>query len=76
MQQLAWVSLESSVLESVAYQSRSLWVRFRSREIYRYRNVPPGIYQQLLDADSRGSYFNEHIRDAFPCDHLPRSFSA
>ena len=76
MLRLLWAPLDSSVLEAAAYHRRSLWVRFRTGEIYRYRNVPRSIYQQLLNADSAGTCFNHHIRNVFPSDHLPRSFAA
>jgi hypothetical protein len=32
--------------------------------------VPEPIYQALLAAQSKGRYFNHHIRDAYPTKRL------
>jgi hypothetical protein len=62
-----WVPVESSVLAAVAYprDEHLLFVEFRSGEIYCYFEVPPGRYEELLCADSKGGYFNRHIRNHF-----------
>lgn len=46
-------------------QSRDLDVWFVSGRRYRYSNVPPQIYESLLSADSKGVFFNAHIRDKY-----------
>jgi len=71
------VPLESSRLAWVRYQRarRQLHVQFRSGERYLYFQVPPTCYQQLLDADSKGSYFNHQIRNCFPYQHLSQTSS-
>jgi hypothetical protein len=71
------VPLESSLLAWVRYDParRQLQVQFRSGERYLYFQVPPTCYQQLLQAYSKGSYFNHQIRNCFPYQHLSRSSS-
>jgi hypothetical protein len=61
------IPLESSALASVLYlpQSRELEVAFLSGEIYRYLDVPPQAFWQLLAAPSKGSYYNFNIRKRF-----------
>jgi len=39
-------------------------------EVYRYRGVSPARVEGLLQAESKGRYFNAHIRDRYPFDHL------
>jgi hypothetical protein len=39
---------------------------FRSHAVYCYFGVPTAVHQALLDADSKGAYFNRYIRDRFP----------
>jgi len=70
-----WVSLDSSVLQAVAYvaQRRWLYLRFQSGEIYRYFDFPPQQYRDFLDADSKGAYFGKHIRTHFLYEQLPQS---
>jgi lysyl-tRNA synthetase class 2 len=59
---LAWVSYDARL--------RRLLVEFRSGKRYLYLGVPPTCYQQLLQADSKGRYFNAHIRNRFPHQEL------
>lgn len=60
-------SVESSLIRSVAYGiDATLTVRLRSGAVYRYFTVPRSILEAFLAAPSKGTYFNRHIRDAFP----------
>ena len=62
------VELQSSSLAHVAYDRRRaiLEVEFRDGATYRYTGVPLRAYRDLLQADSKGAYFNHHIRSRFP----------
>jgi hypothetical protein len=57
----------SSLLASVAYDHDRaiLQLEFRSGAVYQYFHVPRQSYQELLQADSHGAYFNRHIRSFF-----------
>jgi hypothetical protein len=61
------VPVKSTLLSSVAYDVRQsiLDLQFCEGAIYRYFAVPPTIVGQLLAADSKGSFFNRHIRNYF-----------
>ena len=61
-------AVESTTLSTVAYQplDQVLCLEFRSRAVYCYFGVPQSVYQDLLAADSKGSYFNRYIRGRFP----------
>jgi len=63
------VAVESSALAQVAYDNQRaiLHVEFHDGAVYQYLGVPLRIYQDLLRADSKGAYFNHHIRNPFPC---------
>jgi len=67
------ITVESSVLAQVRYdrQWAILQVAFRDGAIYQYAGVPLQTYGELLRAESKGAYFNRHIRTAFPCCRLP-----
>jgi len=60
-------TVESSTLAVVAYEASSqvLWLEFRSGTLYRYFDVPPAIHQNLIQAASKGAYFNRIIRGRF-----------
>ena len=61
-------TVESTTLATVGYDEnrKLLQVEFCGRAIYRYFGVPAAVHQALLDAPSKGSYFNQAIRGRFP----------
>lgn len=65
------VSVESSLLSSIAYSIHAtLELEFRSGVLYRYFAVPPAVVAALIAAESKGAYFNRHIRSRFPYQRL------
>ena len=61
-------AVESSTLVMVYYDNARelLQLEFCSRAIYQYFGVPAEVHQSLLDASSKGRYFNLAIRGHFP----------
>jgi hypothetical protein len=47
-----------------------LELEFRSGAIYRYFAVPPAVVEGLIAAESKGAYFNRHIRNHFRYQRL------
>lgn len=63
--------ITSSVLSSVAYSDHAvLEVEFRNGALYRYFAVPRSVFAALLAADSKGSWFNRHVRNRFRYQRL------
>lgn len=58
-------AVESSVVRAAGY-SRVLEIEFESGRVYQYFDVAEEIYQAFLESDSKGKYFNAHIRGKFP----------
>jgi hypothetical protein len=60
--------LRSSVLRSAGYdpETAMLELEFSSGDVYRYFAVPPSVFRALVDADSPGAYFNQHVSDRYP----------
>ena len=60
--------VESTTLLSLAYDEARelLQLEFRSGSVYQYSGVPPEAHEALLNAPSKGSYFNKAIRGRFP----------
>lgn len=64
--QALYTAIDSSVLAAAAYATDgTLELHFRSRAVYRYFAVPPAVFQDLIAAPSKGSYFNQNIRNRF-----------
>ena len=60
--------VRSSNIRSVGYDlaSRMLEVEFHSGGLYHYSGVPETIYQGFMQAASKGSYFQNHIKGRYP----------
>jgi hypothetical protein len=60
-------AVESTTMRSVGYDEMAqvLEVEFQSGTVYQYLEIPPAIYKELLEAESKGRYFNSEIRDTY-----------
>ena len=69
-------AVESSTLARIAYDRirELLQLEFNSRAVYQYFGVPAAVYEALyealLRAPSKGSYFNQAIRGKFPYSRI------
>lgn len=56
--------VDSSNIEAIGYdaEGRELWVRFTSGGTYVYSDVPPATYNDIMHADSKGSYLNREVK--------------
>jgi len=61
------IYVDSSNIEAIGYNSdaQELYVRFLSGATYVHYAVPDHIYEELLDATSKGSYFNRVIKGVY-----------
>jgi hypothetical protein len=66
-------TVESTTLRTVAYDEARevLQLEFCNRAIYQYFDVPAAVHQALLDAQSKGGYFNRVIRRDFRYCQVP-----
>jgi len=70
--QTVFVTLDSTSLAGAAYDSQSLTLSllFHNGAIYSYSGVQPGVYQELLVAPSKGTYFHHSIRSRFTFNRI------
>lgn len=66
------IPVDSSNIESVGYDAsgRELYVRFLAGRTYVYSDVPAELYEELLRAPSKGSFYNRAVRSIFPYREL------
>ncbi len=59
--------VDSSAIKSVAYNAdeSKMWLRFSGGSLYEYREINSQIVNDLLDAESKGKFFREIIKDKF-----------
>ena len=63
------IPVSSSAMVAVGYdpQIRRMTITFVQGHAYDFCGVPQRVYEELMRAASKGTYYNEHIRDRYPC---------
>lgn len=65
--------VDSSLIRSIGYDfpDSILEVELNPEgRLYRYYDVPLSVYSELMASESKGSAFNESIRDLYPYDEV------
>ncbi len=59
--------VQSTAITSIRYKADTceLDVTFTNGKTYCYYNVPLQVYLKFVDAESKGRFFNEKIKDGF-----------
>ncbi len=62
-------AVASSALATVGYSKklRALEIEFHDGSVYRYLDVPRGLHEKLLAADSKARFYNRHLRGKYRC---------
>ena len=59
------IPVYSSNISSIGYEHGTLYVRFHSGQLYAYSVVPESVYNNLMNAGSKGKYFEAHIKNNY-----------
>lgn len=64
--------VDSSNVEAVGYDADNgaIYVRFLGGDTYVYSGADQGAFEELLNAESVGSYFNRVIKPNYECAKL------
>jgi len=59
--------VSSSHIASIGYDpnSMTLEVEFTDGGLYQYFDVPESVFQELMQADSKGRYMHANVRNCF-----------
>ena len=59
--------VDSSNIQSIGYDTAAmeLHIQFLKTGLYVYREVPKEVFDELLNSDSKGSYFNRNIKNVY-----------
>ena len=59
--------VSSSTVTSIGYdvRTRTLEIEFASGRVYQYYEVPDQMHAEIMQASSRGQFFNSYIRNAY-----------
>jgi hypothetical protein len=60
--------VRSSAIESVGYDpaTRRMRIRFTGGREYDFCGVPEAVFRGLMSAASKGTYYNDRIKDRYP----------
>jgi hypothetical protein len=63
------IRVNSSAMTAVGYDplSRRMKITFTQGHTYDFCEVPQRIFDGLMRASSKGRYYNDHIKDLYPC---------
>jgi hypothetical protein len=66
------IKVDSSMIDALGYdeEQQILEVAFKRTGVYRYRDVPKQVYEQLMASSSKGSYMRDLIIDMYPTERL------
>jgi len=67
------IFVDSSNVEAIGYEPdvQELYVRFlKSGETYVYYGVEEWIFQEMMQADSKGIYLNTNVKNRYECGKL------
>lgn len=69
---IEWIDVESSNIGAIAYipQAEQLMVQFTNGSVYAYSNVSAEVFEEFLDADSKGKYLNTHIKGVYDYERV------
>ena len=60
--------VSSSTVRSIGYdaQTQTLEIEFGSGRVYQYYGVPDQMHGQIMQAPSKGQFFNIYVKNAYP----------
>lgn len=63
------IPVRSSAITAIGYDQDSMrmQIRFSQGHTYTFCRVPQNIFEGLLAAGSKGSYYDRYIRDRYHC---------
>jgi KTSC domain len=63
------IAVKSSAIRAVGYDPRTrvMKITFMQGNTYDFCGVPPEVYEGLIRAPSKGTYYNDYIKDRYPC---------
>ncbi len=63
------IRVNSSAIAAAGYDppSKMMKIKFKQGKTYDFCRVPQSVFDGLLSASSKGSYYDSHIRNRYQC---------
>jgi len=62
------IPVESSNIASIGWENMELYITFNFGATYVYYDVPEEVFEEMLDAPSKGKYFHANIKGKYDYD--------
>ena len=62
--------VESSNIDKIGYEDNNLYVKYKTGNTYKFRNVPLKEYYNFMEADSKGRFFNSSIKGKYEFEKI------
>ena len=59
------ISVSPSTIAAIGYEGGTLTVAFHSGRIYNHPGVPESVFHGLINASSKGVFYNKNIRGRY-----------
>ena len=59
------IQVNSSVIEKVGYENCIFILRYINGGVYAYSDVPKSVYEDFLNADSKGKFLSANIKPIY-----------
>ena len=63
-------TVQSTSIAALGYRRRTMNVQFNTGRTYEFKKVPRAIFDQFTNAVSKGVFFNQVIKEMYPCHEL------
>lgn len=63
------IRVHSSAISAIGYdpQTMNMKIMFQQGYSYDFCRVPQHVYEAFIQSRSKGSYYNDHIKDRYQC---------
>ncbi|MDR2531448.1 MAG: KTSC domain-containing protein [Oscillospiraceae bacterium] len=58
--------VSSSIIESVSYYGRIMFVKLKNESLLSYNSVPPNVFEEFVNAEAHDEFYTKKIISAFP----------
>tara|TARA_Y100001960_G_scaffold132167_1_gene140380 strand:- start:930 stop:1136 length:207 start_codon:yes stop_codon:yes gene_type:complete len=60
------IKVLSSNIDSIGYENGTLEIRFLNGSLYQYYHTSKELFENMLNAESKGKFLWRNIRDVYP----------
>lgn len=59
------ITINSTTILGIDYENGELTVYFRNGKHYVYHDVPEYVFEQFINAPSKGKFYNQYIKNYY-----------